>query len=228
MPSVIRLVLFDIDGTLIRSGGAGVHAFGEAFTEVFQAPQATAAMKFAGRTDFSLAREGMKALDMDPKPEDFTRFFSSYTTFLRERLKDRPGSVCVGVQEFLAGLRQLRNPPLLGLLTGNIRLGAELKLRHYGLWEHFVFGAYADDHEDRNLIAKKAHERGREHLGPSLSGREILVIGDTPHDVTCGRAIGARVLAVATGGHTVEELAACQPDLVVEDLTKISAEQACS
>ena len=225
---MIRLVLFDIDGTLIRSGGAGVHAFGEAFGQVFHAPHATSLMKFAGRTDFSLAREGMKALGLDPKEDDFTRFFSSYTTFLRERLKDRPGSVCVGVPEFLLSLAKMRTPPLLALLTGNIRLGAELKLRHYGLWEHFVFGAYADDHEDRNLIAAKAHERGREHLGPSLAGDEILVIGDTPHDVTCGRAIGARVLAVATGGHTVEELRVCQPDWVVEDLTKIRAEEVCA
>jgi phosphoglycolate phosphatase-like HAD superfamily hydrolase len=121
-------------------------------------------------------------------------------------------------------LKKLPNPPLVGLLTGNIRLGAEIKLRHFELWKEFETGAFADDNEDRDLIAAAARDRGRRILGKNLRDDEILVIGDTPFDIRCGRAINAKVLAVATGGATLEELKRNQPDWVVEDLTKISAE----
>ena len=102
--------------------------------------------------------------------------------------------------EWLAGVAALPTQPLLGLLTGNIRLGAQLKLRHYRLWESFVTGGFGDDHEDRNEIARIAKARGSRRLGRELLGREVLVIGDTPLDIACARAIGARCLAVATGG----------------------------
>ena len=110
-----------------------------------------------------------------------------------------------------------------GLLTGNIRLGAEIKLRRYGLWEFFETGGFADDSEDRNHIAAAALERGRRVLGGNLRGEEILVVGDTPHDVRCGKFIGAKVLAVATGGAKLEELQNHKPDWAVEDLTRVSA-----
>ena len=112
---------------------------------------------------------------------------------------------------------------MLGLLTGNIRLGAEIKLRRYGLWEHFETGGFADDSEDRNQIAAAALERGRRVLGGNLRGEEIVVVGDTPHDVRCGKHIGAKVLAVATGGAKLEELKKHKPDWAVEDLTRINA-----
>jgi phosphoglycolate phosphatase-like HAD superfamily hydrolase len=103
-------------------------------------------------------------------------------------------------------------------LTGNIKRGAEVKLDHYGWWDKFAFGGFADDSEHRDEIAAAAWRRGGEHLGKPIRGEETLVIGDTPLDIRCGRAIGARVLAVATGGATMEELAAHKPDFLVTDL----------
>jgi phosphoglycolate phosphatase-like HAD superfamily hydrolase len=121
----------------------------------------------------------------------------------------------------------LPHPPAIGLLTGNIRLGAEIKLRRYGIWEPFVTGGFADDHEDRDQIAHCARQRGEQVLGERLRGDEILVVGDTPHDIRCGRAIGARTLAVATGGAKLEVLREHPADWVVRDLQEITAAQAC-
>jgi len=119
---------------------------------------------------------------------------------------------------FIEQCERLPQPPIIGLLTGNIRLGAEIKLRHVGLWERFETGAFADDHEERDQIAAIARDRGSALLKRPLAGKEVLVIGDTLHDIRCGRAIGARVLAVATGGSTIEELTSHKPDWVVKDL----------
>jgi phosphoglycolate phosphatase-like HAD superfamily hydrolase len=106
-------------------------------------------------------------------------------------------------------------------------LGAEIKLRHYKLWDVFKTGAFADDGEDRNQIAVVARERGNRVLGGNLRGEEIIVVGDTPHDIRCGRFIGARTLAVATGGAKLHELERHQPDWAVEDLTRVGAQEVC-
>jgi phosphoglycolate phosphatase-like HAD superfamily hydrolase len=116
---------------------------------------------------------------------------------------------------------------MLGLLTGNVRLGAEIKLRRYNLWDVFEVGGFADDNEDRNQIAVAAFERGSRVLGRQLRGEEIVVVGDTPHDIRCGRFIGAKTLAVATGGAKLDELKKHQPDWAVEDLTRLSAREVC-
>src|SRR5206468_3076977 len=116
------------------------------------------------------------------------------------------GAVLPGVWEFIRQLHALPEPPVLGLLTGNIRLGAEIKLRHFELWELFQTGAFGDDHEDRNQIAAIAKERGSRLLNNDLRGEQILVIGDTPRDIECARTIEARTLVVATGGAKFEEL----------------------
>jgi phosphoglycolate phosphatase len=224
---MVRLVLFDIDGTLVRTGGAGVRAFGRTFETVFGLANGTERLKFAGRTDTSLVREFLRLHGIDAGPEHFRRFFDTYAFWLEQFLHEREGGVCAGVREFIAGLRALPAPPLLGLLTGNVRLGAELKLRRYGLWDEFETGAFADDHEDRRQIAALARDRGGRLLGTALPGEEILVVGDTPHDAACARAIGARCLAVATGGSTLEELRACEPAWVVPDLRDIGAAEAC-
>ena len=118
-------------------------------------------------------------------------------------------------------------PPLLGLLTGNIRLGAEIKLRHFNLWEFFTTGAFGDDHEDRRQIAAIARARGAHMLNQPLRGEEVLVIGDTPRDIDCGHAIGARVLAVATGDSTLAELQEHRPTWAVTDLEKVRVRELC-
>jgi len=222
---MIRLVLFDIDGTLVHTGRAGSRAFGKTMASEFNAPESVEKVRFGGRTDPSLARELFGHNRIPPTPENFNRFFESYVFWLDHLVANSNGEICRGVPEFIRDLRALPNPPMPGLLTGNIRLGAEIKLRRYGLWEFFETGGFADDSEDRNHIAAAALERGRRLLGENLRGEEILVVGDTPHDVRCGQFIGAKVLAVATGGAKLEELQNHKPDWTVEDLTRVSAEE---
>jgi len=225
---MVRLILFDIDGTLVHTGRAGVKAFARVFATEFGAPQGTERMRFGGRTDVSLVREFFSLHGIQPSPANFNRFFERYVFWLDQILKESHGGECPGVLEFLDELGTLPQPPMLGLLTGNIRLGAEIKLRHFDLWHRFVTGGFADDHEDRNGIAAAAFERGRKLLGSTLRGDEVVVVGDTPHDVTCGRHIGARVLAVATGGATLEVLRGHQPDWAVPNLTALSAAAVCN
>ena len=222
---MIRLVLFDIDGTLVRTGGAGVKAFAKVFETEFNARDGFEKLKFAGRTDVSLVREFFQYHDIAATAENFERFFERYVFWLDYILAHSTTHPCPGVWKFLRDLRQLAEPPLIGLLTGNIRLGAEIKLRHFNLWDEFETGAFADDHEDRNQIAVVARERGRRLLGNGLRDEEILVIGDTPFDIQCGRAIRAKVLAVATGGATMDELRRHQPDWAVQDFREVSVEE---
>jgi phosphoglycolate phosphatase len=224
---MVKLVLFDIDGTLVHTGHAGTQAFARTFATEFNAHNGLEKMKFAGRTDVSLVREFFGHNHIPATPENFARFFENYIFWLDQILARSKTEICPGVWELLRGLRALSNPPIIGLLTGNIRLGAEIKLRHFGLWDQFEFGGFADDHEERDLIAAAAHDRSHRVLGKRLRGEEMVVVGDTPFDIRCGRAIGAKVLAVATGGAKLEELKKHQPDWAVEDLTRISAREIC-
>jgi phosphoglycolate phosphatase-like HAD superfamily hydrolase len=143
---MIRLVLFDIDGTLIHSGGAGMKAFARAFASEFGVHDGTELLKFAGRTDVSLVREFFSNQQIEASPGNFERFFRAYVFWLEQTMLDCKGGACEGVLEFYHRLEILAQPPLIGLLTGNIRQGARIKLQHYNLWEKFAFGAFADDH----------------------------------------------------------------------------------
>jgi len=221
---VIKLVLFDIDGTLIRTGGAGVKAFAKVFETEFRAVDGFERLKFAGRTDYSIVREFFNVHNIPASPENFQRFFERYVFWLDHILQDSKTEICEGVSPFIQELQQLPAPPLLGLLTGNLRLGAEIKLRRVGIWELFETGGFADDSEDRAEIATVARERGSRILRTSLKGEEVLVIGDTPLDIRCARAISAKVLAVGTGGATLEELREHQPDFLFADLSYVPME----
>jgi phosphoglycolate phosphatase len=223
---MVRLVLFDIDGTLVRTGGAGVKAFAKVFATEFGAVDGFEKLKFAGRTDISLVREFFAVHQIADTPENFQRFFEPYVFWLDHILSQTTSEVCRGVWEFIDGLRALPEPPLLGLLTGNIRLGAEIKLRRLGLWDIFETGAFADDHEQRPQIAAIAKARGSRILDEDLQGEQVLVVGDTPLDIDCARAIDAKVLAVATGGATLGDLRSHAPDWSVADLRDISATEA--
>lgn len=223
--SVIRLVLFDIDGTLIRTGGAGVQAFERTFATEFNIPQATREVSFAGRTDPSLVRECFLKHGIPPTRANFQRFFDCYVFWLDDFLRKLNGAECPGVREFIEEVKLCPDPPILGLLTGNIRLGAELKLRRYDLWDDFRSGAFGDDNEDRDRLAAIAQQRANELLGARLSGAEILVVGDTPLDIRCANAIGARMLAVSTGGYTCDQLQCHRPTWVAESLLECRLEQ---
>jgi phosphoglycolate phosphatase len=222
---VVKLVLFDIDGTIIRTGGAGVRAFERTFTEVFGLPEATKSLQFAGRTDVSLVRECFRLHGVDQREENFRRFFDAYPTFLTEFLGQLPGAVLPGIEPFMAELFALADRPAIGLLTGNIRRGAELKLRKFDLWERFEFGAFADDDEDRNCIAAFAKERGERVVGRPLKGEEIVVIGDTPLDVVCANSIGAKSLAVATGIHSRVILREAKPTWAVDQISQVTVQE---
>jgi phosphoglycolate phosphatase-like HAD superfamily hydrolase len=224
---MVKLVLFDIDGTLVHTGHAGTQAFARTFATEFNLHHGSEKMKFAGRTDVSLVREFFRIHGLPETPEHFAQFFARYVFWLDHILARSHTQICPGVWELIHGLRALPSPPVLGLLTGNIRLGAEIKLRHFNLWEMFMVGGFADDHEDRDHIAVAARERGSRVLGKKLSGREIVVLGDTPFDVRCGKFIGAKTLAVATGGAKLDELKQLNPDWAVADLTRIRAQEIC-
>jgi phosphoglycolate phosphatase-like HAD superfamily hydrolase len=224
---MVRLVLFDIDGTLVHTGGVGIKAFAKTFATEFNAHDGVEKIHFPGRTDVSLVRELFSLHNIAATPENFRRFFERYVFWLDHIIAQSNGGPCKGVLEFLDGLRMLPQPPLLGLITGNIRLGAEIKLRRFGLWDAFQTGAFADDSEDRNQIAAIAHKRGSHVLGKELRGDQIVVVGDTTHDIRCAQAIGAKVLVMATGGADLDELKRHQPDWAVEDLTCVTAQEIC-
>src|SRR5262245_60934352 len=150
---MVRLVLFDIDGTLILSGGAGEKAFARVSETEFSVSNGTARLNFAGRTDPSIVRDFFEQHQIEATVENFRRFFDRYVFWLDHLLGQLTGRVLPGVHEMMAELKSLAQPPLLGLLTGNVRLGAQIKLRHYQLWDHFQTGAFGDDHEDRNKLA---------------------------------------------------------------------------
>ena len=219
---MIRLILFDIDGTLIATGGAGERAFAEVCRAEFGVLNGTLRLHFAGRTDPSIVRDFFTNHEIEPSPENFRRFFDRYVFQLEHLIGKLDGRVLPGVHTWLAALGARTSPPLLGLLTGNISLGARIKLSHFGLWELFETGAFGDDHEDRNQIAQVARARARKRIGDDLRDEEILVIGDTPRDIECARAIGAKALAVATGSYTHDELRALRPEWATKTLEHLS------
>lgn len=224
---MIRLILFDIDGTLIRTGGAGLKAFEQAFATEFNLRDGVERLSFAGRTDVSIVREFFRFHSVAATPENFERFFDSYLFWLDYFMDKLGGSTLPGVELLIRELQNLPAAPLHGLLTGNVQLGAEIKLRYYRLWENFKFGAFGNEHEDRNQLALIARQRGARRLERDLAGEEILVIGDTPLDIACAKAIDAKILAVASGGHSLEQLQSHQPTWAVENLCEVDAKEIC-
>ena len=216
------LLLWDIDGTLIASGGAGMRALRAALHRVFGVDGSFDDIDFAGRTDQWIMREVFRKFSLVPTPENFARFFDGYVATLPAELANPQARVLPGVREILqaaaadGGIAQ-------GLLTGNMRRGAQAKLGHHGLWEYFPFGAFGDDSEFRNDLGPHALRRAVERHGVEFSARQVWIIGDTPHDIDCGRVIGARTLAVGTGGYSVDRLRAHGPTALLENLADTTA-----
>jgi phosphoglycolate phosphatase len=220
-----KLVLFDIDGTLLLSDGAGRRAIHAALEEVGVDLARASGIRFDGKTDPQIVTELLTACG-HPVPEDPERIalvLEKYVAWLERTLvlAEHRARLLPGVLELLQAL-EVHPGVVLGLLTGNIVSGARLKLRAAGLDpDRFLVGAYGSDHARRGELPGIAARRAEPHFGRIPSGAEVVIIGDTPADVRCGESIGARAVAVATGGYTVEELELTGPHAVFPDLSAL-------
>lgn len=214
----MHVCLFDIDGTLISSGGAGKAAMLAAMRSAFGLARLDGEVPFSGRTDRAIARDLFGVHGIEECDANWERFMVSYLECLPGCLRGHRGLVLPGIARLLAQLHE-RADVVLGLLTGNLREGARLKLTHYELFHFFRFGGFGDRHFCRNEVAREALAAVVEHLRRPAATDRIWVIGDTPLDIECARAIGARVAAVATGFHPADELALGRPDLLLTDLS---------
>ncbi len=210
--------LFDIDGTLIASGGAGKVALERALAETFGNEHVIDKLSLSGRTDRAITESLLRLLNIDPSEENIWRLLEAYLRHLPDCLATLQGKVLPGIAELLRQLHT-REDVLVGLLTGNIRRGARVKLGHFGLYDYFQLGGFGDRHHNRDDVAREAFAEVHRHLEREVQPERIWVVGDTPLDIRCARAIGARVVAVATGWHTTEELSAHAPDLLLADLS---------
>jgi phosphoglycolate phosphatase-like HAD superfamily hydrolase len=214
-----RLLLFDIDGTLVL-GGPAKRAFQVALVDTFGTAGAIEVHNFAGKTDPQIARELLRGAGLNDADIDagFPRLWPHYLGHLEEWLPAHPMRVLPGVPALLGALADYPDVGV-GLMTGNIVRGAELKLGSAGLWEHFRMGSYGSDHEERDELAPIALRRARETWGVSVPADEVLVVGDTPKDVQCGRKTGMRTVGVATGRYAVSDLEGAGADHVLLDLS---------
>lgn len=214
----IKVLLWDIDGTLIRSGGAGERAWLEALRALYGIDAGMHGIAWAGRTDPYISRLFFEKYGLPADESAVDAFLQRYVDFLPPELERGGGMVLPGVRQILEWVAA--HPELnQGLLTGNVARGAEHKLRFFGIWDFFEVGAFADGFFDRPSIARHALAEVKRHWGADIQPREILVLGDTRFDVECGRAIGARTLGVGTGYTEWEELEASQPDFLLRDLS---------
>ena len=212
-----RLLLFDIDGTLVNTGGAGVESLKATVRNRFRAGDDLRDIEIAGKTDRAIIRDILRKYGVDPTEEKITSFAREYIDGLPLCLSRTRGRVLPGIQQLLERLKAQPHI-VLALLTGNLQEGARLKLQHYGLWDFFEFGAFADDHHDRNELGAFARKRAHLKHGHDFDAADIDVIGDTNHDIACGKAFGARTIAVATGSWSRERLQGCRPDFLFDNL----------
>ncbi len=222
----MHICLFDIDGTLLSSGGAGKAAMEASLAEEFEVEPLRDSVTYSGRTDRAIGRDLLTNHELDPTEEHWQRLRDGYLRRLPHYLARHQGKVLPGIAGLLKQL-SARADVAVGLLTGNVREGARLKLGHYALYDHFTFGGFGDDHFDRDDVAREALEAAHRHLNGRVHLERSWVIGDTPLDIRCARCIGVRVAAVATGWHSLEELAAAQPDVLLTDLSDPSPLLSC-
>jgi phosphoglycolate phosphatase-like HAD superfamily hydrolase len=217
---VFRLILFDIDGTLVLTGGSGRRAMARAFEDLFALSNALDGFPMAGRTDCWIVDQVATAHGLPCDPDTFGRLRDAYLRHLATEIHE-PGprkGVMPGVRPLLDAL-STRDDGYLALLTGNFEEGARLKLEYFDLWRYFRCGAFGDDLMERNGLLARALARVQECGGPSVHPDKVIIVGDTPLDVAVAIAGGARSVAVATGGYDVDTLWASGADAVVEDLS---------
>jgi phosphoglycolate phosphatase-like HAD superfamily hydrolase len=220
---VSRLILFDIDGTLVLTGRAGVRAMTRALVDVFGIHDGFADISLAGRTDWYLLNLALEQHQKTLDAAELDHFRATYVRYLLEEVPKRGEGrrgIMPGITSLLDTLDR-KADVFLGLLTGNFAEAARIKLEHFDLWRYFRCGAYGDDAHDRNALVPVALARARECGADSFD--RIFIVGDTPHDVACAAAGNATSIAVATGGFDVQALRAAGADVVFEDLTDAGA-----
>jgi phosphoglycolate phosphatase len=226
-----KLILFDIDGTLIVSGGAGARAMTRAFEQTWGLTDALRHVDVAGRTDNIIMEDALRATGHVAEGEVLERFKRVYCDFLREELRSgygaghgnstgngRPKCVLPGIEALLDAL-VARPDVSLALLTGNFPESAEIKLRHFDLWRYFEWGVFGNEATDRHDLLPIAIQRHLDRGAPSIDPAHVIIVGDTPHDVSCAHRGGAKAIAVATGNFTLDALSGCRPDVLVSDLS---------
>jgi phosphoglycolate phosphatase len=220
-----QLVLFDIDGTLVLTGGAGKRGMSRAFEALFGIPDAFSAVSLAGRTDTSILNDALELHAIPVTASDVAAFRSCYLECLREEV----ARTTIGKQVLpgiLPLLDALTGSPhaFLGLLTGNYTEAAEVKLGHFDLWRYFRCGAFGEDAHDRNHLVPIALDRARAcGLQSVVAAADVVVVGDTPRDVACAHAHGARVVAVATGEYSADQLRTAGADVVFDDFSETAS-----
>lgn len=210
-----RLILFDIDGTLLSADGAGKRAVRDALREVFGTAGPIDAYSMAGRTDPQIARELLSATGLTPGEVEagMPAFWRVYLGNLEREVARTEVRPLPGVLPLLERIEAAGEPTVLGVLTGNVAEGARLKLEAAGIgFGRFRVGAFGSDHADRPELPAVAVARAEALTGRRYRGKEVVIVGDTPFDISCGAHLGVRTLAVATGVHSGTELAACGPD----------------
>jgi phosphoglycolate phosphatase len=220
-----KVLLFDIDGTLVLTGRAGVRAMNRACQEVIGHSNALDGVAVAGRTDWIILHDALRGIGHEMDEDLFARLRDTYVTFLREEIL-LPGEGVKAVLPGVAGLLDaLRARPdvFLALLTGNFEEGARIKLEHFDLWRYFKCGAFGDDAADRNALVPFVLDRARACGLDAIAPEEVFVVGDTPHDVACARAVGAVPVGVATGSFSVADLRGSGADIVFPDLCDTAA-----
>jgi phosphoglycolate phosphatase len=252
----VRLLLFDVDGTLVLTGGAAVRAMNDAFYEVWGIERAFEHVPMPGRTDGAILKDAftravpqsqiladtLSSTGVHPVDGQIARYKAVYFERFAEEIgkpmpdggpagpskppRHRFKGVLPGVRELLAAL-DARPDVFLGLLTGNYEQGARIKLEYFDLWRYFRCGAYGDDSVDRHALVPVAIERSRQAGCPALDPRDVVIIGDTPLDVACARDAGIGCLAVATGGFSMDALRAAGADIVFESLADTNAVVEC-
>lgn len=222
-----RLLLFDIDGTLL-SGGPAKDAFHEALLDVFGTAGPIESWEFSGKTDPQIARELLVQAGLDDAAidEGFPSLWHRYIVGLEGMVPDRPFRSLAGVPEVLARLAR-ESWAHLGLLTGNLVDGARVKLASAGLDVSLDVGAFGSDHEERNKLPPVALDRARARWERDFAPDDVVIIGDTPRDVECGRAHGLQTLGVATGRFSIDELQEAGAHAVLEDLSDAEAVLRC-
>ena len=220
-----KVLLFDIDGTLVLTGRAGVRAMNRACEQVIGHSNALEGVAVAGRTDWIILHDALRAIGHEMDEDLFARLRDTYVTLLREEIL-LPGegvkAVLPGVAGLLDALRA-RTDVFLALLTGNFEEGARIKLEHFDLWRYFKCGAFGDDAADRNALVPFALDRARACGLDGIAPEDVFVVGDTPHDVACARAVGAVPVGVATGSFSVADLRGSGADIVFPDLGDAAA-----